>query len=140
MVYSYVLTFMTNSIAISWLSTQMYVYNSHSGIKAVIYILLFLKQENYRIYDFTPDGEFDGGTLWINQAVPPKYRPSDALLREHFRQCILANIRGAGERLDQMWDPEAEHDLQDVATWGTRVGGYSRLELEMAHRLNSLVA
>ena len=78
--------------------------------------------------------------LWINRNVEPKYRPSDALLREHFDQCVLANVKGAGEQRDDWVDPEDDHDLSDFSNWGRRIGGDkgpSRLELELAARLYS---
>ena len=78
--------------------------------------------------------------LWINRNVEPKYHPSDALLREHFDQCVLANVKGAGEQRDDWVDSEDDHDLSDFSNWGRRIGGDkgpSRLELELATRLYS---
>ncbi|EDR14023.1 uncharacterized protein LACBIDRAFT_305376 [Laccaria bicolor S238N-H82] len=92
----------------------------------------------YRIVDFTEGGKFDGYVLWINQNVEPKYRPSDDLLREHFKQCVLANVKGAGEQKDDWADPEDDHDISDFSTWEQKTGddkGPSRLELELAARL-----
>ncbi|EDR14597.1 uncharacterized protein LACBIDRAFT_292051 [Laccaria bicolor S238N-H82] len=92
----------------------------------------------YRIVDFTEGGKLDGHVLWINQNVEPRYRPSDALLRDHFSQCVLANVKGAGEQRDEWVDFEDDHDLSDFSNWGRRMGGgLSRLELELATRLNS---
>ena len=59
------------------------------------------------------------------------HRVSDALLRWHFRQSVLANIRGAGD----------EHDftgtdmVKEISS-----GPYSkeRLELEVAARLHGI--
>lgn len=76
--------------------------------------------------------------LWINQNVEARYRPSDALLREHFKQCVLANVKGAGQ--DDWMDPEDEHELGNFSNWGQRIGGDegpSRLELDIASRLYS---
>jgi len=95
--------------------------------------------KNYQIYDFTDAGEFDGRRLWINETVDPKYRPSAVVLREHFRQCVLANIKGAGQQSEDWFDPEDEQDLSIFSNWGVPDGhgGPSRLELELRARLLS---
>ncbi|GJJ07143.1 hypothetical protein Clacol_001343 [Clathrus columnatus] len=93
--------------------------------------------DGYRIHDFTDDGELDGLMLWINENVERKYRPSHQLLREHFRQCVLANVKGAGKRREDWIDPEENDDLSNFEIWGRRVGDQqpSRLELEIRSRL-----
>jgi len=94
----------------------------------------------YRIVDFTEGGRLDGHMLWINQNVEPRYRPSDALLREHFKQCVLANVKGADQQKEDWMDLEDDHDLGNLSDWGQRIGGDegpSRLELELASRLYS---
>jgi hypothetical protein len=80
--------------------------------------------------------------MWRNPATQAKYLPSDELLRRHFRNCVLANVRGAEQQPSwRSWDPEEEMNLEDVSGWGVKVeGGRSRLELELANRLGLLAA
>lgn len=94
-------------------------------------------QDDYRIVSFGPDADFDGHNLYINPAIPLKYRPSPELLRSHFKQCVLANMKGAGAR-DDLWDREDSHDLSGQV-WQKASGGYSRLELELATRLKGVI-
>ena len=91
---------------------------------------------DYRIIAFGPDSEYDGQQLYIDPQKPPHYRPSPDLLRDHFKQCVLANMRGKGER-DDLWDHEDPHDLSGEI-WQASSGGYTRLELELATRLGGL--
>jgi hypothetical protein len=104
------------------------------------YVDMIFSQNGYRIVDFTEGGRLDGHMLWINQNVEPRYRPSDALLREHFKQCVLANVKGADQQKEDWMDLEDDHDLGNLSDWGQRIGGDegpSRLELELASRLYS---
>lgn len=91
---------------------------------------------DYRIVAFSPMNEYDGRKLFINPQTPPQYRPSPELLRNHSEQCVLANMKGAGER-DDIWDPEDPHDLSQPV-WQASSGGHARLELELATRLGAL--
>ncbi|TFK63077.1 hypothetical protein BDN72DRAFT_338246 [Pluteus cervinus] len=53
--------------------------------------------DGYRITDFAGrDGEptLDGKIFYVADDVPEYFRPSPDLLREHYRQCILACING----------------------------------------------
>lgn len=77
--------------------------------------------------------------LWINETVDAKYRPSEQLLREHFRQCVLANVKGAGRSSDDYIDPEEDFDLSNFERWGKEISEDepSRLELELRARLYS---
>ena len=75
---------------------------------------------------------FDGRTLdYICRDPEDPHRVSDELLRWHFRQSVLANMRGAGE-------PVFEHDFtgKDMME-EIREGPYAkeRFELELAARL-----
>ncbi|KAF7982885.1 hypothetical protein HWV62_25130 [Athelia sp. TMB] len=94
----------------------------------------------YSIIAFTTtaqDDGLDGRQLWINGRVERKYQPSDVVLREHFKQCVLANVKGAGMRIEDLMDPSDEHDLSQFSRWGERMdcGGKSRFELELGSRL-----
>ncbi|TDL20955.1 hypothetical protein BD410DRAFT_790307 [Rickenella mellea] len=107
----------------------------HAGFNA--YDFAINPDDGYRIFDFFQVGDLHGQVLWINENVPPKYRPSPHLLREHFKQCVLINVKGAGRRTEDWIDPEDEHDLSDFAQWGQSIqkDGPSRLELELRARL-----
>ncbi|KAG0634852.1 hypothetical protein HOY80DRAFT_1012256 [Tuber brumale] len=65
------------------------------------YLVSVNPDDNYKIVVFDPDIRgLDGRILdpvCRNPADP--YRVSDQLLRWHFRQSVLANMRGAGERI-----------------------------------------
>lgn len=80
--------------------------------------------------------------MWRNPATQAKYLPSDELLRRQFHNCVLANVREAGQQPDwRSWDPEEEMNLEDGSGWGEKVlGGRSRLELELANRLGPLAS
>lgn len=89
---------------------------------------------------FTPAADYlDGQHMWVNTDVAERYRPSQDILREHFRQCILANVKGAGRQEfdDDPWDPEVDIDLQNTERWSHGTGR-ERLELEMRARLEGL--
>ena len=77
----------------------------------------------------------DGRTLdpICRNAADP-HRVSDELLRWHFRQSVLANMRGAGE-------PVFEHDFTGtdmVKEISSGPYGKERFELEVAARLHGV--
>ncbi|KAF8557775.1 hypothetical protein OG21DRAFT_1601490 [Imleria badia] len=52
--------------------------------------------DGYRITDFNHDNgpsSVDGRTFYINPNVPAHYRPCPELLKDHFRRCLLMNVR-----------------------------------------------
>jgi len=78
---------------------------------------------------------FDGRTLdYICRDPEDPHRVSDELLRWHFRQSVLANMRGAGE-------PVFEHDFtgKDMME-EIREGpcAKERFELELSARLHGV--
>ena len=93
--------------------------------------------DNYRITDFREDQEFGGRQLWIGENAHPQHRPSDALLRDHFQQCSLANVKSAGRERNAFFDSEGDFDLKDFTRRGEKVskGQPTRLELEVRSRL-----
>ena len=83
---------------------------------------------------FDPDVDgTDGRTLDpVCRDPADPHRVSDEILRWHFRQCVLANMRGAGEAL-------FEHDFTDRDMMKDISEGphaKERFELELAARLN----
>jgi hypothetical protein len=64
------------------------------------------------------------------------HRVSDQLLRWHFRQSVLANMRGAGEHVFEYDFPPGTDMLKDI-----REGpmAQERFELELSSRLREVV-
>jgi hypothetical protein len=85
---------------------------------------------------FSPDGKGLAGKYLDQEFLGDPQRPVDQLLRWHFRQAVLANIRGAGE-------PRFEHDFppgSDIV--GDILQGpksVKRMEFELFSRLEARV-
>ncbi|CUS12263.1 unnamed protein product, partial [Tuber aestivum] len=98
------------------------------------YLVSVNPDDNYKIVVFDPDIRvLDGRILdpmCRNPADP--HRVSDQLLRWHFRQSVLANMRGEGE-------PIFEHDFPPGTDMVGEIlsgpYGQERFELEIAARL-----
>jgi hypothetical protein len=103
-----------------------------------------LLQDDYRIYDFVgrdPSRSPHGKIFYRNPAVQQRYLPCAELLRDHFRQCILRHVKGAGEGNDteRHFDPDVDlraggSDLTTGSWWSSSVGK-KQLEAELATRL-----
>lgn len=94
----------------------------------------YMVKDNYKVVVFDDDLlGIDGRRLDpVCRNVEDPHRVSDELLRWHFRQSVLANMRGAGE-------PVFEHDFTGTdmvkeISEGPR--GKERFELELAARLH----
>jgi len=68
------------------------------------YDLSINPDDHYKITCFSPDGSGLAGKYLDQDFLDDPQRPVDQLLRWHFRQAVLANMRGAGE-------PSFEHDF-----------------------------
>ncbi len=85
---------------------------------------------------FTLDGEGLAGKYLDQEFLDNPQQPIDQLLRWHFRQAVLANMRGAGE-------PRFEHDFppgSDIVgdiLCGPKSG--ERMEFELSNRLAAQV-
>jgi hypothetical protein len=85
---------------------------------------------------FSPDGDDLAGKYLDQKFLDNPQRPVDELLRWHFRQAILANMRGAGE-------PRFEHDFplgSDIVgdiLYGPKAA--ERMEFELFNRLAAQV-
>jgi len=100
--------------------------------------------DDYRIYDFVgrdPQRTPHGKLFYRNPNVNPRYLPSPDLLRDHFRQCVLRHVKGAGEkdRLQRKFDPDVDlcaggFDLAEGGWW-SGPEGKRQLEAELASRL-----
>jgi len=97
-----------------------------------------LFQDNYKIVVFDDDLDgIDGRSLDpVCKDPEDPHRVCDNLLRWHFRQSVLANMRGAGE-------PVFEHDFPPGTDMVKEIseGPYAkeRFELEMVARLHGAV-
>ena len=79
----------------------------------------------------------------MNPDTPQYYRPSDALLREHYRQCILACMRGTSRHRGlRDFDPEVDlgvggFNLESGGWWSSE-DGRAQLEVELSARLQGV--
>ena len=95
-------------------------------------------KDNYKITMFCPDNVgWDGRTLDPVCRDPANpHRVSDQILRWHFRQSVLANMRGAGE-------PTFEHDFPPGTDMMREIRegplAQERFELELSSRLREVV-
>lgn len=91
-------------------------------------------QDGYKIITFSPNGSgIDGRTLDpICRDPKDPNRISDEVLRWHFRQSILANMRGAGEPLFET-DFTSGKDMME--TFRVEPYGKERFEMELESRL-----
>jgi hypothetical protein len=70
----------------------------------------------------------------INQGYEQKYQPHPALLRDHFHQAVLCNMKARGPEYD--WDEDLPPGCDPIAMISESVEGKLRFELVMADRLN----
>ncbi|KAI9879850.1 MAG: hypothetical protein M1830_006873 [Pleopsidium flavum] len=88
--------------------------------------------DNYKVVCFTRDGKNIAGKHLDQTFLNHPDRPVDQLLRWHFRQAVLANMRGAGV-------PAFEHDFPPGSDMvGEILGGpmaAERMEFELFSRL-----
>ena len=106
-------------------------------------------QDNYRIYDFVgrdPNRSPHGRIFYRNPNEHRRYLPSADLLRDHFRQCVLRHVKGAGEGQDthRQFDPDIDlcaggFNLA-AGSWWSSSEGKRQLEAELAGRLWGAVA
>ncbi|KAH0541798.1 hypothetical protein FGG08_003753 [Glutinoglossum americanum] len=102
------------------------------------YLLSVNPDDNYKITAFDMDNfGFDGRVLdpvCLNPEDP--HRVSDQLLRWHFRQSVLANMRGAGEPIFEYDFPPGTDMMKEI-----REGPYAqeRFEKELAVRFRETV-
>lgn len=95
------------------------------------------KQDGYIITYFAPDVfGYDGKTLnTVCRAPTDPNRVYDELLRWHFRQSILANMRGAGASLFEHDFPPGTDMLGELRA---EPHGRLQLELELFSRLRGV--
>ena len=106
------------------------------SINPVLPVMLMIdNQWNYRVTYFLNDGltqpQFDGRIIQFN-ATPDLPAPSRRFLYEHFKQAVLANMKGAGQPRDLDFD--STEDAQTMSVFETGFGK-EWLETKLADRL-----
>jgi hypothetical protein len=105
--------------------------------------------DNYRIYDYVGrdhNRSPHGKTFYRNPNEHQRYLPSADLLRDHFRQCVLRHVKGAGEsnepqrRFDPDIDLHAGGFNLTTGSWWSGSEGKRQLEAELAGRLWGMAA
>ena len=100
-------------------------------------------QDGYRITelgDGYPDFTLDDNIFYINPDMPAYLRPSDALLHDHFFQCIIACMKAATKPTDlRKFDPDLDltpggFNLEQGGWW-SNAEGKMQLEVELRARL-----
>ncbi|KAF8529336.1 hypothetical protein BDD12DRAFT_870389, partial [Trichophaea hybrida] len=103
----------------------------HALSMAMIYRSIQM-YDNYKIVCFGPDGKGIAGKHLDQQLLQDPHRPVDQLLRWHFRQAVLANMRRAGEPVFEIDFPPGSDMIGEI------MGGPSaaeRMEFELFSRL-----
>jgi hypothetical protein len=80
----------------------------------------------------------DDRVFYVDPNCPDKFRPSAALLHDHFRQCILANMKAVSDCSLPCFDPELHLEpggLDLSGGWWTTDEGRAQLDVQL--RLNS---
>ena len=70
--------------------------------------------------------------------APLQYQPHRALLKHHFRQAALCNMKARGPEYD--WDEDITPGTDPIAEISQSQEGKLRFELVMAERLNPILA
>jgi hypothetical protein len=74
----------------------------------------------------------------VLQSCPQRYQPLRALLKHHYRQAVLCNMKGRGPEYD--WDEDLIPGTDHIAEISESKEGKLRFELVMAERLNHILA
>ncbi|KDQ08307.1 hypothetical protein BOTBODRAFT_179941 [Botryobasidium botryosum FD-172 SS1] len=125
-------------VAAAW---DNYVFTIHPDVSWVLVnsmSILLNTVRTHRIVYFagcTLRGVPDGKQVSFDHCAPEE-RPLDTLLREHWRQCVLARVKAAGAKSEdfEFYFGPGEVDLQNEARWGSGIGR-EMLEIELHRRL-----
>ncbi|KAF2188005.1 hypothetical protein K469DRAFT_725039 [Zopfia rhizophila CBS 207.26] len=90
--------------------------------------------DNYKIMFFSPDSRGLSGKHLDQRLLNDPQRPADQLLRWHFRQAVLANMRGAGEPIFEHDFPPGSDIVGDILH-GPKAA--ERMEYELFSRLGA---
>ncbi|KAF4632799.1 hypothetical protein G7Y89_g5334 [Cudoniella acicularis] len=88
--------------------------------------------DNYKIICFARETNGIAGKRFDQRPLDDPQRPSEQLLRWHFRQAVLVNMKGAGERIFEHDFPPSS-DIVGSILEGPKVA--KRMELELFSRL-----
>ncbi|KAH8650824.1 HNH endonuclease-domain-containing protein [Tricladium varicosporioides] len=88
--------------------------------------------DNYKIVCFDRDGHGIAGNFFDQRPLDDPQRPADQLLRWHFRQAVLVNIKGAGEPIFEHDFPPGS-DIMGSILQGPKAA--RRMEFELFSRL-----
>ncbi|PGH13801.1 hypothetical protein AJ80_06189 [Polytolypa hystricis UAMH7299] len=77
-----------------------------------------MEQNGYKIIYFCPDPFGMDGTALdpVCRNLADSHRVSDEILRWHFRQAVLENMRGAGEPIFEHYFPPGTDTLAEMRT------------------------
>jgi hypothetical protein len=89
-------------------------------------------QDHHKIVCFARDEEGIAGKHLVQRFLEDPRRPPDSLLRWHFRQAVLSNMRGAGEPCLEFDFPPGSDIMGEIAS-GPRAE--DRMEFELFSRL-----
>ena len=76
--------------------------------------------------------------MFQNLNAPEEYQPCRALLKYHFRMAVMANMKGRAGYLD--WDQDIPKGYDQIAEFSHSEDGKLRFEIELATRLNGILA
>ncbi|KAI9779963.1 MAG: hypothetical protein M1839_007119 [Geoglossum umbratile] len=92
------------------------------------YLISINPDDGYKIVCFQPDGKNIAGKHLDQQFLEDPCRPVDQLLRWHFRQAVLANMKGAGEPVFECDFPPGSDMVGEILS-GPRAGEVMEFEL-----------
>ncbi|KAF8534786.1 hypothetical protein BDD12DRAFT_387723 [Trichophaea hybrida] len=96
------------------------------------YAISINPDDNYKIVCFMLDGEGIAGRYLDQQFLEDPHRPVDQLLRWHFRQAVLANMRGVGEPVFEFDFPPGSDMMREIMSGPMAA---ERMEFELFSRL-----
>jgi len=96
------------------------------------YVVSINPDDNHKVVCFRRDRKGVAGKHLDQRFVEDPRRPSDSLLRWHFKQAVLANVRGVGEPVFEFDFPPGSDIMGEIAS-GPRTG--DRMEFELFSRL-----
>jgi hypothetical protein len=115
---------------------DQYLFSINPDVRNLKLVLAILtrQKDSYKIISFMPNREGIDGRILDPICRNPNNpdRVSDDLLRWHFRQSVLANIRGAGE---PVFETDFPGGTDVMATLRTEPYGKERFEMELEMRL-----
>ena len=112
------------------LSINPDVRDTYSVFPDVLPLIMF--QDQYKIICFAPSARDFAGRHLPQDFLNSPERPPDQLFRWHFRQAVLANMKGAGEPTYEHEFPPGSDIMGDIINGSKAV---ERMEFEISSRL-----